>query len=623
MKEAQSRPEKKLLAVILLLLALGAGRYSLPMLVGLQFSFQSLFTILAIRLIGRRAGLLISVVVLAAQWGIWHGPVTDALLFLEIAFLCFYKRKNPGSFLLRDLMYWAFLGAPILYILTVIQGQPSMTESILLITMPTLNGITNALLSELLLIYVLPNLLYSKRGKKEKEDIPLQGLLFHVSVSGIIFAFILILVFTGQYLDKAMHQRVFQFASSLSSNVRDELAGWTDEDDRMLSLHADLQAGRLEQLVLNKNSGNARILITDQDGYVYADNRMKGTGKRWLWPEGEFYRYNEKMWLSLPSGDHLYELARWNDALYILDDPIKSRNNLHVLILVPAFDYLQDTKSVYSLILGLSLISILVIMLGNVVLGRVIQRAMAGLVRATSGLPGRLSSGGTVDVTKGRIFEFNRLIDNFREMSVKLGSMFREGEEMNGLLQMQAEKVKHSEQLFRQLAFSDNLTNLPNRLYFSSYLDHLQSELGNGNGASQVTMLFLDLDKFKSINDTFGHEAGDEVLIHAAQVLSRSCGTGSVCRIAGDEFVVILEEADCSQAEEIAEAIIAGIREPFVLGERELFMYTSIGIASFPGDTSDLSKLVQLADRAMYKAKQQGGGGYAWYSAACREVREQ
>ncbi|KAA8999774.1 diguanylate cyclase [Paenibacillus spiritus] len=619
MKAAQSRFANPLLGLVLLFLALLSGRYSVPMLASLQFSFQSLFPILAIRLLGRRHGILISLTVLTVQWLFWDGTAFHTLYFLEILFLALHRGRMRDRMLLRDLIFWILIGAPLLYVMAYAEGQVSLTDMVLLTTLPVLNGMANTLLSELATTYLLPDFVPQK-AEPRRGDIPFQSLLFHLSATGMLGAFILILVITGQYLDRTMHQRAYQFSHSLSSGIRDDLNEWTLEDDRMLRLHADLQAGRLEQLVLAKQSGSARILILDETGYIYADTRQASAEERWEWPDGQYYRYNDKLWLALSPDNSLYELSRWNKALYYLDDPVEIRSSLHILVIVPAHEYLSDVKSIYSLILGFSLLFILLVLMGNLFLGRMIQRVMNGLVEATSGLPARLSQGGDTHViSKGRIVEFNRLTDNFNEMSVELGDMLREREHMNKLLQEQTAKLQQSEGQFRQMAFSDPLTGLPNRLYFTQYLNSLRDL--PAQSVPELTLLFLDLDRFKHINDTYGHDAGDAVLIHAARVLREACRTGFVCRIAGDEFVAVLENAPLLQTEAAAQAILDGFRAPVRFKDADLPLGTSIGIAVSPADTGDPGRLVQLADQAMYRAKQLGGSRFVWY-AKIREKEE-
>ncbi|MEW9700192.1 GGDEF domain-containing protein [Paenibacillus sp. SI8] len=605
---------KWLLILCLLFLSASAPWYSVTMLIGLQFSFHSLFSVLAIGILGRRAALGISVVTLLVQWFVFHQTPLVFVQVLETAFLCMYTRSFKGSFLLRDFVFWVIVGSPYIYLLTFIDGKTSNAEIVLLLTVSILNGITNALLAELLLTYIYPFILQRKWGMKAKA-IPFTSILFHLAVSGIVFPFFLFLVITGQYLDNMLHQRVQQLTSSLNNNLQENFNGWMAEDAQKLHLHADLQSGRLQKLVESNKSqlGAARMLILDNEEYVLADSRKQLIGDTWKWPQGDYYRYNGELMLWLPQGRFPHNMAKWHDALYIYENKAQNLDNLQVLITVPVIDELKDMQSVYGLNLTLVLSFILLVIAGVGIVSRVIISILQRLIQATSGLPLKISKGETLELAGGPILEFNWLVENVREMSVKLRLMFREAETMNTMLQEQTLKLTQSEQLFQHLAYNDNLTKLPNRLYFIQYMDSLESR--KAISPVEVTLLFLDLDKFKLINDTYGHEVGDAVLVHAAHILTGSCGNAIVCRLAGDEFVIVLESTTRSQTESIARAILAGFQHPLWHAGYEIALHTSIGIAASPAHTEQLSELVKLADEAMYQAKQRGGSLFAWYSA--------
>ncbi len=167
----------------------------------------------------------------------------------------------------------------------------------------------------------------------------------------------------------------------------------------------------------------------------------------------------------------------------------------------------------------------------------------------------------------------------------------------------------------RAMAYYDSLSGLPNRAFLAEKLrdaiEVAQSRLG------RVAVLFLDLDRFKDVNDTLGHARGDRLLQLAAKRLSDQLGDrATIARMGGDEFVVLL--TDCRDAEEvrdIADQIIAAISEPFGLDEYEQFISTSIGIAIYPEDGRDDQTLIKNADIAMYRAKDRGRNGYYFYNA--------
>lgn len=158
------------------------------------------------------------------------------------------------------------------------------------------------------------------------------------------------------------------------------------------------------------------------------------------------------------------------------------------------------------------------------------------------------------------------------------------------------------------MAHHDSLTGLPNRAQFQMQLEHGVAYARRHD--SLLAVLFIDIDRFKSINDTLGHDAGDQVLVQFAQRL-RQCvrEVDTVARQGGDEFIVLLTELhNGADAQQVAEKIMKAIAEPFVVHGELLDVGASIGVAVYPDDDEDLDTLIEKADLAMYAAKQRGKG---------------
>lgn len=180
-------------------------------------------------------------------------------------------------------------------------------------------------------------------------------------------------------------------------------------------------------------------------------------------------------------------------------------------------------------------------------------------------------------------------------------------------------RKRYEQQLLRQANY-DILTGLPNRMLA---LDRLKLALAQARRESSlVGVMFLDLDNFKHINDTLGHDAGDNLLIEAARRIS-SClrGTSTVARLGGDEFLVILPGLTGTEAtSQVAERILKTFAPPYLLNGQEVFVTTSIGIAIFPNDSDNSGTLLQHADAAMYQAKHKGKSAYAHFAPEMTEI---
>jgi diguanylate cyclase (GGDEF)-like protein len=199
------------------------------------------------------------------------------------------------------------------------------------------------------------------------------------------------------------------------------------------------------------------------------------------------------------------------------------------------------------------------------------------------------------------------------------------GDLQRAFSQMQESVLRHNREI-RRMAYTDPLTGLANRLSFRESLDERLLTLQATSG--EVALLFVDLDDFKRVNDTAGHEAGDEALSQLSQrirlVVERFGSLGSeISRFGGDEFLVLLLAEDIrSVSSELAQAIIDEVSRPFVLRGRQVFLGASIGITLFPYDARHAGQLLKNADIAMYQAKSAGKNCYRFYSRAMDQAVE-
>ena len=174
-------------------------------------------------------------------------------------------------------------------------------------------------------------------------------------------------------------------------------------------------------------------------------------------------------------------------------------------------------------------------------------------------------------------------------------------------------ELQDKSEILKYQAEHDALTKLPNRLLF---LDRLQQALKHARRKKQtVSILFLDLDRFKEVNDTYGHEAGDKLLKHVTARLKESVREeDTVARLGGDEFTVIFQNLTQREVVKVVDKIMNYMQTPFHINNIELFTTFSIGISNYPddGDTSEI--LLRNADTAMYKAKDSGKNNYKFYN---------
>ncbi|WP_372741770.1 EAL domain-containing protein [Neptunomonas sp.] len=185
-----------------------------------------------------------------------------------------------------------------------------------------------------------------------------------------------------------------------------------------------------------------------------------------------------------------------------------------------------------------------------------------------------------------------------------------------------AEQKKAHEEL-DHMAHFDTLTELPNRATFYDRLAFYMKK--SSRSRHQVAVLLMDLDHFKEINDTLGHDHGDLLLKQAASRL-QSCvrETDTVARLGGDEFTIIIDELnDFKVVERVAQQILQKMREPFNLNQNKAYVSASIGIAFYPSDADSIDMLLKNADQAMYSAKSKGRNSFMYFTPAMEEQAQQ
>jgi diguanylate cyclase (GGDEF)-like protein len=196
--------------------------------------------------------------------------------------------------------------------------------------------------------------------------------------------------------------------------------------------------------------------------------------------------------------------------------------------------------------------------------------------------------------------------DELQDISLSVNRLAQAVQERETLLEQ-----SRSEQEY--LSNHDALTGLPNRRYFAQRLEQALEDAGREH--KRMALLFLDLDQFKLVNDTLGHDVGDALLVEVARRLALGDETNTLARIGGDEFNILIESVqDDDYLRVVAEGYLALFHTPFVCNGMELGISASIGVAIYPENGADSVTLIKHADLAMYKAKDKGRNIYSFYS---------
>jgi len=203
---------------------------------------------------------------------------------------------------------------------------------------------------------------------------------------------------------------------------------------------------------------------------------------------------------------------------------------------------------------------------------------------------------------------------SLRPVEISLGH-WNDGSQRHAIAYVHDLSERHAfERTLQHRATHDDLTGLPNRRLFKALLQ--QAALRSARQATRLSLLFLDLDRFKTINDNFGHAVGDRVLIEAGGRIQSVLRSGDVlARLGGDEFAILLSDLGSpDDAMRVAGKLLDVLKAPYTLRHQQIYSGASIGIAFLPDDAANVDSLLRYADMAMYQAKQNGRGHYACYS---------
>lgn len=304
----------------------------------------------------------------------------------------------------------------------------------------------------------------------------------------------------------------------------------------------------------------------------------------------------------IPTLDHSGHLVDFNSVLFDITDRKESEGLYHSLV-----DMSPDLVAVYSRgkldYVNEAGVKLLKAESQNELLGQPISKI----------IPPEILAQINTDCPEKRLFEFQVIGQDGQQLDLEMSAVpiLYEGRMAEQIVGRDISQRKQAEATIKRMAYYDVLTSLPNRFMLRSYIE---SALRENNGET-IAVLFLDLDRFKIINDTKGHTTGDQVLKKVALMLEKAVGNeGLVARNGGDEFIIVLRNTDKLKIEKVAKRILFELSLGIKIDCHEYFLTTSIGISLTPEDGKDEETLIKHADTAMYSAKKRGKNNYQFYT---------
>ncbi len=300
--------------------------------------------------------------------------------------------------------------------------------------------------------------------------------------------------------------------------------------------------------------------------------------------------------------EHVIGVGKYLHSYFYREERMREDIGWRVATFVSVRPYMDslfgELSGIFFLIIFLSALSFLVAK----ILGGFISEPVERLARTVDSLTRTIERGPKVVLPKTNLLEISLLSESFGELAKKLSSYMEE---------------------LKRLAYYDTLTGLPNRTLLRDRIEGAMAR-AHRNG-TKVAVLFIDLDYFKTVNDTLGHEAGDRILVQVANRLSSAFReVDTVARFGGDEFVAVITDVkDIGSIVAVAEKVLKLFDTPFDADGEDVYLSASIGIALYPDNGDDPSTLIKNADMAMYKAKEEGKNNFAFFSEEMNRKAEE
>lgn len=600
--------------MVFLALSLIARIYELDFSYGVRFTFGNLFIVIILRYFGLIKAFSLAVIANALEMYFFKSNFYTIFFTFEILFLgLLWKNKKRNLFYI-DLIYWCLIGVPLSAIVFYINNSSIGVEGFLLILNNCINGFLNVLIADIIISYLPIQFIL---GYKEKKLADLNRLMFHLTMAAVLGPFLVYIMVDGWVTKDRLNSEIHQMLSKSGTNIMEQVKNWNTNDLRKIRLRSPIHIKRFEEIIKN-NPFNERVevLVVDKNYNIYARNKSaEKYGETYNWKDGgNDISVSENTYMWMPESKEVaFNIKQWSQSFYIMIFSFENMD-LHIQVIVPLSNYAvsvwQNYLNKFEILLLFCIIAIVI----SLMMGRILSKDLSKLTISTTGLPDKLKRQEMIEWPDTSTVQVNTLVSNFQVMSDNLVNLFKDINIMNDKLLSQTIELENSREEMKRLAYNDTLTGLPNRYYFTKYLEGLlcDSEVKN------MAVMFIDLNRFKQINDSLGHDIGDMLLIEIAQRLKYFLKDDSfVARLGGDEFVVILKDIDRTEASMAAMHINKKLFEEVVIYQKDqihhLYVSGSIGISLYPNDAKDKSTLLKKADLAMYSAKETGGNTYKFY----------
>lgn len=604
-----------ILFLILISLVFVTTNFNLTFVYGITLTFASIFLFVVLRIFGLPAAIVVGLLSVLLVPKEFLCIASSFIKIIEILFVgAFFLNGRKAKMFFVDALFWLTLGALMLYLLNRIslEGSALYFE----ISKSMINGMFNVLIADMLLAY-FPFYKFTKNNRLNKNNVSIHQFLSQITIFSILVPFFISMISnTLNTYDTISKDQVIS-AQMMVNRIERELIFWKPDDKQSLALNEALQANELGELIHRHKSQVSDIIVLTTSNQVIAST-MRDVQARSAYDWKQSYNYKEvstNYFEALPKKSTHQPIIQWSEGLFVYS---KQLDSIPVQIVVQ-YPISKSQEQIFTVsieqlkYLGLFSIFTVLIVMG---VTRVLTNNLGSLTKVTTGLPEKLRNFEKIEWPQSTISEFRLLSSNLREMADKLKELFTESIEMNKRLSKQKEKLQESEDKLHRLAFYDGLTSLPNRYFFQNYV----KKLIQSNVNKKIAIIFLDLNQFKQINDTLGHDAGDSLLqLTAIKLSGLQKEKREVFRLGGDEFVIVHCVDHVGEVQETVNSVLNEFSTFFEINGQMLYITASVGVSMYPDDGTELDTLVKFADIAMYISKEKGGNVAQFYNDTMRD----
>lgn len=580
------------IAIIIIVTSFCAHLLNLPVFFGISINLSLIGYMLAVRFLPLHYAVITSTLIstlIFFESGNLRFAITALIHTIILAL--FYNRKK------KDLFTWTFLTVLILASINFLfnyfyLGFDELNFLIFFVYIQhSILYILIALFIDLVTVY-FPYMPYLRKGITLKRPIFFGQVIFNVIVVVAILPLILI---TGMniYIKYSETVNYYEERAASFDNVINEYINRLDEREvQRFLLGSTVERGFFNQLIdqfVANTDATVYVFNEDQSlfthtadaiDYRFLDQKMK---------RGYIIELSEHqdIWID-STGEAIHN---WYNGHFLHRTTILDKD-IHLIMPLPS-QFIPFVSELFLYYLLILIVFFSAFIFGLIADG-ILTRQLSQLNTLASKLPSTMLDQNKITVPVSRIFEFSQLAVNIGIVGDRLKKMFLQLEE-------KTEQLQKSEQALYQVAHHDNLTLLPNRRSFYLDLEDLLEQR-----IDQFAILFIDFDKFKLVNDTYGHSSGDQLLIDIAdrfRALCDDCDQLSFYRLAGDEFIAVVRHREYEDIKQLGELILTELSKPFKIKGDDVYISASIGVSLYPKHGDSIDALLNAADQAMYELK--------------------